>query len=112
MKLAFGVFAAPCLFILNKKHNTRLTSQEEIDLIINSRVALEGKVSDVSVDEMPGNCSQALEKINSDIPLPTDETSRMTESSPPIPHSDEALEPTAMVVASEFPPERTDEGPF
>ena len=86
MKLAFGVFAAPCLFILNKKYNTRLTSQEEIDLIINSRVALEGKVSDVSVDEMPGNCSQALEKINSD--------------------------PTAMVVASEFPPERTDEGPF
>ena len=57
--------------------DTRLNSQEEIDLIINSRVALEGKIPDVSVieDEMPGNCSQALEKINLDIPLPANETS-------------------------------------
>ena len=69
--------------------DTRLTSQEDIDLIINSRVALEGKVPYVSLidDETPGNCSQTLEKINSDIPFPADETSRTTESLPPIPHS-------------------------
>ena len=35
----------------------------------------------------------------------------MTESSPPIPHSDGALEPITMVVGSESPPEKTDEGP-
>ena len=99
---------------LNSFHDfidTRLNSQEEIDLIINSRVALEGKISDVSVieDEVPGNCSQALEKINSDIPLPANETSWMTESLPSIPHSDEALEPTTIVVASESPPEKMDD---
>ena len=45
--------------------DTPLTSQGEIDLTINSRVALEGKVSDVSVieDETPGNCSQTLKRI-------------------------------------------------
>ena len=92
--------------------DTRLISQEEVDLIINSRVALESKVSDVSAieDEITGNWSQALEKIISAIPLPEDVTSQMTESSPSIPHSDEALEPTTMVVASESPPEKTDEG--
>ena len=69
--------------------NTRLTSQEGIDLIINSSAALEGKVFYVSVtdDETPGNCSQSLEKINSDIPYPANETSQTMESLPPIPHS-------------------------
>ena len=69
--------------------NTRLTSQEGIDLIINSSAALEVKVFYVSVtdDETPGNCSQSLEKINSDIPYPANETSQTMESLPPIPHS-------------------------
>lgn len=82
-------------------------------MVTDSRVITEGTVSNVSANEVETseNCSQALESINTDDPLPADETSTKTEFLSPIPQSDEVLNGTAMVVASKSSSQRADGGP-